>query len=55
MKKKNTQAITLGGIFTAIYAVVSLISIYFFPSFSIVFPIIFSIFCAYYATVFSLK
>ncbi len=54
-KAKNVKAITLGGIFSAIYLILTLISVYVLPILSIFGLLIFPIFAAYYASVFHFK
>jgi len=55
MKCKETRAITLGGIYAAIYAVLTAVSIYAFPFLSVFSLLIMPIFAAYYASVYNYK
>lgn len=54
-KKKLTKAMTLGGIFAAIYMILTLLSVYVLSVLSVFGLIIMPIFAAYYASIYRLK
>ena len=55
MKVKSLNAITLGGIFAAIYTVITIISVYIFPLIGVIGLLILPIFSAYYSSLYNFK
>lgn len=55
MNKKNINALTTGGIISALYIVITIISVYFFNVLSVLGLLIMPIFTSYYASIYNFK
>ena len=53
--RKETKAITLAAVFTSLYVVITIISVYVFPILSVLSLLIMPIFSAYYSSIYNIK